>query len=160
MLDFSDLLIKHQDSFIYVDNRKKTSDILKQLVDLEEKPIDFLPQKRIELLENNLIHSIHFDKSKGVSLKLFFVIDNGKSRNYYQHPYFIQSVTDPFLQDKRIYIFLDESVGMVETNSSLLGFDAKILSGISPKSVEKKDSYFMDYISAFELRAEINKNVN
>ncbi|WP_430604745.1 hypothetical protein [Enterococcus sp. DIV0125] len=47
-------------------------------------------------------------------------------------------MTDPFLQDKRIYIFLDESVGMVETNSSLLGFDAKILSGISPKSVEKK----------------------
>lgn len=111
-------------------------------------------------IENNIIHSIHFDKSKGVSLKRFFVIDSEKSRNYYQHPYFIQSVTDSFLQDERIYIFFDESVGMIETSSPLLGLDVKILSGISPKSVEKKDSYLMDYISAFEQRAEINKKIN
>lgn len=154
MKNFSELLKKYQDTFIYTDKREKTSDILKKLVDVEEKSIDFLSQKRIKLLEENIVNSIYFDESNKTSIKLLFVINNEKSKKYYQHPYFIQSVTDPLLKDERIYVFYDESVGILETNSSLLALDVRILTGISKKNVEKEDLIFKDYISAFEQKCD------
>ncbi|WP_242589832.1 hypothetical protein [Enterococcus sp. DIV0660C] len=155
MRNFSELLKKYQDAFIYTDKREKTSDILKKLVDVEEKSIDFLSQKRIKLLEENIVNSIYFDESNKTSVKLLFVIHNEKSKKYYQHPYFIQSVTDPLLKDERIYVFYDESVGILETNSSLLALDVRILTGISKKNVEKEDLIFKDYISAFEQKCDL-----
>ena len=48
-------------------------------------------------------------------------------------------------------------MGIVETNSLLLSSDARILSGITYENVVKKDIYFMDYISSFEQKNEINQ---
>ncbi|HFD6482183.1 hypothetical protein [Enterococcus hirae] len=157
MLDFHKLLRRYQDSFIYVNERKKAMNVLKEIVDVEEKSIEFLPEKRIELLVTNVVNSIYFDQSKEVSIKLFYVIKNEKSRKYYQHPSFITDGTDSLLEDDKLYVFFDESVGIIETNSSLLESDVRILSGITHENVEKKDIYFMDYISAFEHRNEIDK---
>ncbi len=159
MLNFSELLKKYQDSFIYVDERRKTREVLEQIVDIEEKPVAFLPEKRIGLLAENARNSIYFDGLKEVSVKLFFVVNNEKSEKYYQDPNFHQSETDPFLEDDRLYVFLDEKVGILETNSSLLFLDVLIFSGISHKSVEKRDCYFMDYISAFEHKNERKKYI-
>lgn len=86
MLDFHKLLRRYQDSFIYVNERKKAMNVLKEIVDVEEKSIEFLPEKRIELLVTNVVNSIYFDQSKEVSIKIFYVINNEKSRKYYQHP--------------------------------------------------------------------------
>lgn len=155
-MDLSKLLSKYQDSFVYVSERKKTIDILKEIVDIKEYPIDFFPEKHIELLTANAINSIYFDQSKEVSIKLFCVINNEKSRKYYQHSSFIDNRADLFFEDDKLYIFLDESVGVIETNSPLLALDVRILSGITHDNVHKKDIYFLDYISAFEQKKEIN----
>jgi hypothetical protein len=156
IMDFSALRKKYQQSFIYVSERKKTIDSLNQLVDMEEKLIDFLPEKRLGLLAENTVNSIYFNGSREVSLKLFFVLNNEKSRKYYEHPYFTNTETDPLLEDDRLYIFLDETAGIIETNSSLLASDVRILAGISPESVKKQDRYFRDYVSAFEHKNELD----
>lgn len=70
-MNFSELLKKYQDSFIYVDERRKTREVLEQIVDIEEKPVAFLPEKRIGLLAENARNSIYFDGLKEVSVKLF-----------------------------------------------------------------------------------------
>lgn len=84
LLNFSELLTKYEDSFIYVDERKKTMDVLKQIVDIEEKPIDFFLKKRIELLTINVVNSIYYNPTRNVSIKLFIVINNEKSKKYYR----------------------------------------------------------------------------
>ena len=157
MLNFSELLTKYEDSFIYVDERKKAMDVLKQIVDIEEKPIDFFLKKRIELLTINVVNSIYYNPTRNVSIKLFNVINNEKSKKYYQQASNINNRTDSLFGDEQIYVFIDKSVGIVETNSLLLSSDARILSGITYENVVKKDIYFMDYISSFEQKNEINQ---
>ncbi|WP_224784470.1 MULTISPECIES: hypothetical protein [Enterococcus] len=157
MLNFSELLTKYEDSFIYVDERKKTMDVLKQIVDIEEKPIDFFLKKRIELLTINVVNSIYYNPTRNVSIKLFIVINNEKSKKYYQQALNINNRTDSLFEDEQIYVFIDKSVRIVETNSLLLSSDVRILSGITHENVAKKDIYFMDYISAFEQKNEINQ---
>ncbi|MDT2837217.1 hypothetical protein P7H50_10085 [Enterococcus durans] len=157
MLNFSELSTKYEDSFIYVDERKKTMDILKQIVDIEEKSIDFFLKKRIELLTINVVNSIYYNPTRNVSIKLFIVINNEKSKKYYQQALNINNRTDSLFEDEQIYVFIDKSVGIVETNSLLLSSDVRILSGITHENVTKKDIYFMDYISAFEQKNEINQ---
>lgn len=152
MLNFSELLTKYEDSFIYVDERKKIMDVLKQIVDIEGKPIDFFLKKRIELLTINVVNSIYYNPTRNVSIKLFNVINNEKSKKYYQQASNINNRTDSLFKDEQIYVFIDKSVGIVETNSLLLSSDARILSGITYENVAKKDIYFMDYVSAFEQR--------
>lgn len=157
LLNFSELLTKYEDSFIYVDERKKTMDVLKQIVDIEEKPIDFFLKKRIELLTINVVNSIYYNPTRNVSIKLFIVINNEKSKKYYQQALNINNRTDSLFEDEQIYVFIDKSVRIVETNSLLLSSDVRILSGITHENVAKKDIYFMDYISAFEQKNEINQ---
>ncbi|MFS0926149.1 hypothetical protein ACFC37_04000 [Enterococcus durans] len=157
MLNFSELLTKYEDSFIYVDERKKIMDVLKQIVDIEEKTIDFFLKKRIELLTINVVNSIYYNPTRNVSIKLFNVINNEKSKKYYQQASNINNRTDSLFGDEQIYVFIDKSVGIVETNSLLLSSDARILSGITYENVVKKDIYFMDYISSFEQKNEINQ---
>lgn len=157
LLNFSELLTKYEDSFIYVDERKKTMDVLKQIVDIEEKPIDFFLKKRIELLTINVVNSIYYNPTRNVSIKLFIVINNEKSKKYYQQALNINNRTDSLFEDEQIYVFIDKSVRIVETNSLLLSSDVRILSGITHENVAKKDIYFMDYISAFEKKNEINQ---
>lgn len=157
LLNFSELLTKYEDSFIYVDERKKTMDVLKQIVDIEEKPIDFFLKKRIELLTINVVNSIYYNPTRNVSIKLFIVINNEKSKKYYQQALNINNRTDSLFEDEQIYVFIDKSVRIVETNSLLLSSDVRILSGITRENVAKKDIYFMDYISAFEQKNEINQ---
>lgn len=157
LLNFSELLTKYEDSFIYVDERKKTMDVLKQIVDIEEKPIDFFLKKRIELLTINVVNSIYYNPTRNVSIKLFIVINNEKSKKYYQQALNINNRTDSLFEDEQIYVFIDKSVRIVETNSLLLYSDVRILSGITHENVAKKDIYFMDYISAFEQKNEINQ---
>ncbi|WP_240940406.1 hypothetical protein [Enterococcus durans] len=157
MLNFSELLTKYEDFYIYVDERKKTMDVLKQIVDIEEKPIDFFLKKRIELLTINVVNSIYYNPTRNVSIKLFIVINNEKSKKYYQQALNINNRTDSLFEDEQIYVFIDKSVRIVETNSLLLSSDVRILSGITHENVAKKDIYFMDYISAFEQKNEINQ---
>ena len=157
MLNFSELSTKYEDYFIYVDERKKTMDILKQIVDIEEKSIDFFLKKRIELLTINVVNSIYYNPTRNVSIKLFIVINNEKSKKYYQQALNINNRTDSLFEDEQIYVFIDKSVRIVETNSLLLSSDVRILSGITHENVAKKDIYFMDYISAFEQKNEINQ---
>ena len=157
LLNFSEVLTKYEDSFIYVDERKKTMDVLKQIVDIEEKPIDFFLKKRIELLKINVVNSIYYHPTRNVSIKLFIVINNEKSKKYYQQALNINNRTDSLFEDEQIYGFIDKSVRIVETNSLLLSSDVRILSGITHENVAKKDIYFMDYISAFEQKNEINQ---
>lgn len=157
MLNFSELLTKYEDSFIYVDERKKIMDVLKQIVDIEEKPIDFFLKKRIELLTINVVNSIYYNPTRNVSIKLFNVINNEKSKKYYQQVSKFNNRTDSLFEDEQIYVFIDKSVGIVETNSLLLSSDARILSGITYENVAKKDIYFMDYISAFEQTNELKQ---
>lgn len=157
LLNFSELLTKYEDFFIYVDERKKTMDVLKQIVDIEEKPIDFFLKKRIELLTINVVNSIYYNPTRNVSIKLFIVINNEKSKKYYQQALNINNRTDSLFEDEQIYVFIDKSVRIVETNSLLLSSDVRILSGITHENVAKKDIYFMDYISAFEQKNEINQ---
>lgn len=157
LLNFSELLTKYEDSFIYVDERKKTMDVLKQIVDIEEKPIDFFLKKRIELLTINVVNSIYYNPTRNVSIKLFIVINNEKSKKYYQQALNINNRTDSLFEDEQLYVFIDKSVRIVETNSLLLSSDVRILSGITHENVAKKDIYFMDYISAFEQKNEINQ---
>lgn len=157
LLNFSELLTKYEDSFIYVDERKKTMDVLKQIVDIEEKPIDFFLKKRIELLTINVVNSIYYNPTRNVSIKLFIVINNEKSKKYYQQALNINNRTDSLFEDEQIYVFIDKSVRIVETNSLLLSSDVRILSGITHENVAKKDIYFMDYISTFEQKNEINQ---
>ncbi len=156
MLDFSELLTKYQDSFIYVDEREQTIDVLKQIVDVEEKPIDTFLEKHIKMLSINIMNSIYYNPSRELAIKLFTVINNEKSKKYYQHTTFIDNGKDSLFEGEKIYVFVDRSVGIVETNSLLLASDVRILSGITHENVEKKDIYFMDYISAFEQKNEIN----
>lgn len=157
LLNFSELLTKYEDFYIYVDERKKTMDVLKQIVDIEEKPIDFFLKKRIELLTINVVNSIYYNPTRNVSIKLFIVINNEKSKKYYQQALNINNRTDSLFEDEQIYVFIDKSVRIVETNSLLLSSDVRILSGITHENVAKKDIYFMDYISAFEQKNEINQ---
>ena len=157
MLNFYELLTKYEDSFIYVDERKKIMDVLKQIVDIEEKPIDFFLKKRIELLTINVVNSIYYNPTRNVSIKLFNVINNEKSKKYYQQASKFNNRTDSLFEDEQIYVFIDKSVGIVETNSLLLSSDVRILSGITHENVAKKDIYFMDYVSAFEQKNEINQ---
>ena len=159
LLNFSELLTKYEDSFIYVDERKKTMDVLKQFVDIEEKPIDFFLKKRIELLTINVVNSIYYNPTRNVSIKLFIVINNEKSKKYYQQALNINNRTDSLFEDEQIYVFIDKSVRIVETNSLLLSSDVRILSGITHENVAKKDIYFMDYISAVEQKNEINQSL-
>lgn len=140
MLNFSELLTKYEDSFIYVDERKKIMDVLKQIVDIEEKPIDFFLKKRIELLTINVVNSIYYNPTRNVSIKLFNVINNEKSKKYYQQASKFNNRTDSLFEDEQIYVFIDKSVGIVETNSLLLSSDARILSGITYENVAKKIS--------------------
>ncbi|STP30511.1 hypothetical protein [Enterococcus durans] len=157
MLNFYELLTKYEDSFIYVDERKKIMDVLKQIVDIEEKPIDFFLKKRIELLTINVVNSIYYNPTRNVSIKLFNVINNEKSKKYYQQASKFNNRTDSLFEDEQIYVFIDKSVGIVETNSLLLSSDVRILSGITYENVAKKDIYFMDYVSAFEQRNELKQ---
>lgn len=85
------------------------------------------------------------------------MINNEKSKKYYQQALNINNRTDSLFEDEQIYVFIDKSVRIVETNSLLLYSDVRILSGITHENVAKKDIYFMDYISAFEQKNEINQ---
>ena len=132
-------------------------DVLKQIVDIEEKPIDFFLKKRIELLTINVVNSIYYNPTRNVSIKLFNVINNEKSKNITnKHPSLIIGQIRCLKMSKYMSLSTNQW-GIVETNSLLLSSDVRILSGITYENVAKKDIYFMDYVSAFEQRNELSK---
>ena len=57
-------------------------------------------------------------------------------------------------EDEQIYVFIDKSVGIVETNSLLLSSDVRILSGITYENVAKKISIL--WIMFLLLNKEMN----
>ncbi|WP_411161408.1 hypothetical protein [Enterococcus mundtii] len=125
---------------------------LKELVDVKETPISIIYKEHLEMLKINVRHSIHDRKEKTIEFRLFYVADNSKSNIYYQS-YAKNPITLPGLKKETIYIIFEESLGIMETNCSLLAIDFRIRLGIEQEHLDNRDIYFLDYVSNFENRS-------
>ena len=81
------------------------------------------------MLKTNVVNSIYVRKEKTIEFHLFYVEDNSKSKIYCQS-YAKNPITLPRLKKGTIYIIFEASLGIMETNCSLLAIDFRIQQGI------------------------------
>lgn len=153
MIDPNFLFEKHKNSIIYSKEGTDSLKILMQLVDLDECCLNVISNKHLELAKFNTIHSIYFNKKENDEFvfRLFEIKNNKKSLLYYNSLSKVSSIPY-FLNSEKIYVLWENKYGIVDTNCDLLKIDWQIQKGISIKTVEQKDLFFMDYISLLENR--------
>ncbi|EOH55531.1 hypothetical protein UA3_01861 [Enterococcus faecium EnGen0263] len=151
MLDTDFLFEKYKEKIHCVKKRKKPLTTLKEMVDVKEAPISNVYKDHLEMLKINVVNSIYVRKEKTIEFHLFYVENNLKSKIYYQS-YEKKPTTLPRLRKDTIYIIFEESLGIMETNCSLLAIDFRIQQGIEQEHLDNRDIYFLDYVSNFENR--------
>ncbi|PQC31480.1 hypothetical protein [Enterococcus mundtii] len=152
MLDKDVLFEKHKEKIHCVKTRNEPLATLKGIVDIKEAPISIIYKEHLEMLKIDVIHSIYSQQEKTIEFRLFYVADNSKSNIYYQS-YAKNPITLPGLKKETIYIIFEESLGIMETNCSLLAIDFRIRQGIEQEHLDNRDIYFLDYVSNFENRS-------
>ncbi|EPF4498632.1 hypothetical protein [Enterococcus faecium] len=151
MLDTDFLFEKYKEKIHCVKKRKKPLTTLKEMVDVNEIPISKIYKDHLEMLKTNVVNSIYVRKEKTIEFHLFYVEDNLKSKIYCQS-YAKNPITLPRLKKGTIYIIFEASLGIMETNCSLLAIDFRIQQGIEQEHLDNRDIYFLDYVSNFENR--------
>ena len=149
MMDFDLLMNKYKDKIVIVDKKEPTTEIIKKLVDIKELPLEIINNKHLKITYDNAKNSIHSKLNEEIILRLYQVIPNERSREYYED---IQSDTCylAFFEEKTVYMIADDSIGIIETNSNLLMKNVEIERGVTKNDINERNIFLNTYLSRFE----------
>ena len=141
------LLEKYKDKIIVKDKKKELSEVLKDLVDVEEVDYECLLSKHRNVIEN----SMGLSKGEGdtdKNLHFYKIIRNKKSEMYYEEA---EKNNDKlyklYFDELTVVVIFDDKKGIQQTNSNLLHRDCIIHKGVTKEDIQYKSDYLFHYLS-------------
>lgn len=126
-------------------------EVLNEIVHTQERAIDDLDEDYVERATEMLTFSFPGGSNRSpedLSFHFFEVIRDEKSENYFNHIH--DSELNHALKDapkgNKIGVFLEEELGIWETNAPDLNLDFFIKQGVTQKDVEEKNSTLLGYL--------------
>lgn len=136
---------RHKAQFVI--GRKTTEEFmagLSQFVDLVPADLSAVSKDVLGHCQYNISH--HEDAiGKPLTYQLYSVLFNEKSEPYY-HDKDLQDWADGF-----VWLFLETTTGIFQTNSAALSWDIHVYRGISPADIQARNSTFKGYLHLFML---------
>lgn len=147
-MDIDWLVKKYQDNIVIVDKKRPVAEVIREQVDIKEIPIETLSPTHLKFSMENATHSVHDIPDQKITLHMFQVLLNERSAPYYQD---IKNDTTymAYFEQETVYILVEDTLGIIETNSNLLFRQVKIARGVTQKDLEDKDLPLLDYLSIF-----------
>lgn len=143
-----ELYEKYKADVIVYNERPSAVDVLKGIVDIEEKSLELLPQEYLKELKNSMTSESSSTKNT-VNFQFVEVLRNERSEQYFGeldlHTVIAHALFDKG-HEERIGVLLEEEEGIVETNSFLLYRAFKKEYGMTEEELETKDQALFDYL--------------
>lgn len=144
------LLKKYRDRLIIIEEKKSDLEVLRDLVDLREWDLSILAPVQREIFENNIRLQPEY-RGEAINLHLFTVVENAKSRLYYEEILALgRNMYLPYFDEPKIMVIGDETFGLQEVDSNLLYQDYILLRGLTLSDIEEKNFYLMHYLAAID----------
>lgn len=146
----------NKEKIVIRENDVKPVDVLRQMMDVKERPLSVFPTIRIKMLEENARLAFQEQKShsrhKEPALRVYEVVKNEKSaayyRTFYEEEIFQHPV--PMFENQVVYFILEEELGLMETNITQLYKDFGIAYGITNEDLVERNAAFAEYITLFD----------
>lgn len=122
-------------------------EVLNKVVNTQERAMDVLSEDYVERAAEMLTFPMSKEPNRireDLSFHFFEVIGDEKSEKYFNHIH--DSELDHALKNNAIGVFLEEELGIWETNAPDLNRDFIIKKGVTQKDVEEKNTALLGYL--------------
>lgn len=157
--EIDSILNQYREELKIVDYPVNVVDYLKSMVDVEEQSLAGLSDAYIEMHKTRLLREGYFDtitELEGkLSLRLFKVIKNKKSQPYFYHVH-PSPVDKEYESGNSIFCFIDEKIGILDSNSPELQEEFVLNRGITETDINSKTARLVDYLLVLKQKNRHN----
>lgn len=148
-----ELLERFKDKLLFVEKKKEGIESLKELIDMEEDSIRKLTRPHLNSIVGQSIYSKDSVNSKKMDIRLYKVVENSKSRMYYdqlREKNASDQSDSPYFWDRAIYVVVRENKDIMALNNYLLARDCQINQGITDRDYKEKNNHLLLYLEVFD----------
>lgn len=147
------ILDQYKSELTVHDGSETVVEQLERMVDVEERSVDQLPDAYIDMNKKILLKEDYFkteaELENNLSLRFFKVIENKKSQPYFRHVH-PSPIAKEFENGKSVYCFLDDEIGVLDSNSTELQESFTLFRGITMNDIETRNAQLTNYLLALK----------
>ncbi|PRY83395.1 hypothetical protein [Alkalibacterium olivapovliticus] len=148
------LLEQYKDKLVIVDEKKDGLSSLRELVDLTEEPIEKLTAPHLNSIIGESIYSKDPPNTDELNMTLFKVVENEKSKRYYNDLNKIIQSSSPeplYFWDRAIYCIVKDNRDILALDNLQLLYDYQVNQGITKKEYKEKSTDLLRYLEVFDM---------
>lgn len=157
MARIDELLETYGDKLVFVERKKDGFKSINELVDIIEESLEKLTLPHLNSLIGEPLHSQKSRDTDTADIKLYKVIDNEKSRVYYDYLMKMNKLkrNKPiYFWDEAIYFVVKEDRDIVSLGNLPLSYDYQVNQGITEKDYKEKSDDLLLYLEVFDMYLE------
>lgn len=157
------ILDQYESDLTVHDGSETVVEQLRMMVDLEEQSVAQLPDAYIDMNKKILLKEGYFktkaELENNLSLHFFKVIENKKSQSYFHHVH-PSPIAKEFESGESVYCFVDDEIGVLDSNSPELQEAFTLLRGITLNDIETRNAQLTNYLLALKGEREHDNHVH
>lgn len=151
-MDINWLVEKYQEKIVLVDKKRPVLEVIQEQIDVKEVPIETLTPIHLQFSMENVMHSIDYVPGHAIILHLYEVPLNEKSKVYYENIK-IDTTYLSYFEEKTVYMIVEDTIGIIETNSNLLFVQVQMARGITHEELADRNLSLLEYLSTLDQLA-------